>query len=92
MKYTEIAENHLKAAQSGQWDYPNEPNTAGKPLFKTKEEALAELQRGATIEMLYNRFIAEYGTITGAVLNHLGHTSNSTRKALRKGFKILFHD
>lgn len=87
MKYTEIAENHIKAAQEGQWDYPNSLTTHGKPLFKTKEEVIAELHRGATIEMLYNSILAEYGTITGFALNHLGYTSNSTRAALRKGFK-----
>ena len=85
LPYIDAAEKHLQAAQDKQWDYP-----AGS-IFETKEEVLRALKDGKTIDEVYMQCIAKFGTVTGGLLNSLlGHTSNNTRAAVRKGMKQLF--
>lgn len=84
--YVQAAEMHLKAAETGTFDYPT-----GTDGLTTREDIFRALADGKTIEAVYDYCIAKYGTVTGAVLNSVfHHTSASTRKAVRKGMKIFF--
>jgi hypothetical protein len=83
--YILLADKHIQAAQSNTFDYAK-----GNTELRTKEQIFSALKDGKTIEEIYLQCIVRYGTITGAVMNSfLGHTSNSTRQAVRKGIKLI---
>ena len=86
-QYIKFADAHIQAAINGKFDYPKE-----SAELKTRERVIQALKDGKTIEEVYIQCITRFGTITGGVMAALGHASQSTTQAVRKGFRIILGD
>ncbi len=76
-----IADAHLQARLSGQWD---------NPVVKTKEEVLALLREGKTFEAVLEQIEIKFASVGSILLNRtFDHTSTNYKSAIYKGFKTL---
>jgi hypothetical protein len=79
-----IADAHINAKQSGQFDNVNVTN---------KEEVLQALREGKTFSEVLKQIEIRFCSITSILMNnHLDYTSKSYRTSVYKGFKSLLQN
>lgn len=76
-----IADAHLQARITGQWD---------NPKVSTRQELLSSLFQGKTFEEVFNQIEIRFASVGSIIMNRtLDYTSSSYKSAIYKGFKTL---
>jgi len=76
-----IADAHIKAKSTGNWDNPS---------ATTKEEVLRFLMEGKTFSQVLSQIEFRYCSITSILLtNHFSHETKGYKSCIYKGFKTL---
>lgn len=76
-----IADAHIAAKQSGSFDDPE---------INSVEELIEKLRQGKTFSAVLRKIEARYISITSIMMSEvLSHTSETYKKGVYKGFKIL---
>jgi hypothetical protein len=76
-----IADAHIQAKFTGEWDNPN---------ANTKEEVLSLLRGGKTFAEVLKQIEIRHVSITSNLMSsQLGFTSEAYKKGVYKGFKVI---
>ena len=75
-----IADAHIKARETGIYD---------NPPVQTREDVIRELYAGKTFEEVIHQVEIRYASIGSILISGLGHSSQSYKTAIYKGFKKL---
>lgn len=79
-KVKAIADAHIKARETGKFDNPE---------IKTRMDVINALWEGKTFEEVLRQVEIRYASIGSILISGLGHSSQSYKSAVYKGFKKL---